>query len=286
MQTTRTLPLGSWFRPGVSTSAVSTSLSLAAHGFAFWLAATMLVQPAIEVQNRVVVHLLPPAEPGQAGPAKAAPAAASAAPVVAEVVPPVPQQLPQPRRATPPRRAAKPKPVVAPRQQARAQTAAPRLATAPVIAPTPGVVGAVRLAGEGKGSGQGSGSGLGKGSGQGSGSGSGLGKGLGKGSGSGDGMRGVMASYFLRVRAAIEAAKRYPLMARRRGIEGRATVAFDLTARGTPANLVVESSDHPLLAAAARAAVESAAPLPAPPQERGAQPLRIQVPLRFALEIR
>ncbi|MGB0722420.1 MAG: energy transducer TonB family protein [Gammaproteobacteria bacterium] len=70
------------------------------------------------------------------------------------------------------------------------------------------------------------------------------------------------ARFFELVHAAIEARKRYPRRARRRGWEGRAVVEFTLYPDGAVSSVrVVEGSGHEPLDAAAREAVEAIAPL-------------------------
>jgi protein TonB len=75
----------------------------------------------------------------------------------------------------------------------------------------------------------------------------------------------------------VQAAARYPELARLREAEGEALVAFEIDARGRPLDLRTErSSGHGALDRAALEAVERAAPLP---WVFG----RIEVPVAFAL---
>jgi protein TonB len=71
----------------------------------------------------------------------------------------------------------------------------------------------------------------------------------------------------------------YPMLARRRGLQGRVVVRFMLDASGKAADLsTVESSGHEILDAAALEAVRRAVPMPAP-----AVPTQIVLPIVFAL---
>ncbi|WP_414588788.1 TonB family protein [Scytonema sp. PCC 10023] len=108
--------------------------------------------------------------------------------------------------------------------------------------------------GSGTGSGIGSGSGSGIGSGIGSGSGSGIGSGIGSGTGSGQGSgTGVATAPKPRTPApsqldfadCVKCDVKYPERAKRRGIEGRPGVAFDVDNNGNVNNVrLVRSSGH------------------------------------------
>ncbi|MGE5301031.1 MAG: energy transducer TonB [Acidobacteriota bacterium] len=66
------------------------------------------------------------------------------------------------------------------------------------------------------------------------------------------------------IRAAIERAKRYPPLARRRGLEGTVTAEFTISARGYPENIrIVRSSGHEILDSAAKKTILRASPFPA-----------------------
>lgn len=79
------------------------------------------------------------------------------------------------------------------------------------------------------------------------------------------------------IRAQIERAKQYPLVAERKGMEGEVRLAFELASDGRIKTLVVvQSSGHSLLDAEAMATLRRAAPYP-----YVAGP--ILVPLQFAL---
>ncbi|MEJ2345597.1 MAG: TonB family protein [Gammaproteobacteria bacterium] len=71
-------------------------------------------------------------------------------------------------------------------------------------------------------------------------------------------------AYLVRLLAHIEAHKRYPRAARRRGIEGRVHVAFRLLDGGNVAQLQATGARHLLRKEAAKA-VRDAVPLPPPP---------------------
>ena len=79
------------------------------------------------------------------------------------------------------------------------------------------------------------------------------------------------------IRALIEAAKRYPLMAQRRGLEGTASVSFQIQADGSIQTLkIIRSSGSDILDEAALQTIKQAAPFPAYPDP-------IQIGIRFAL---
>jgi protein TonB len=82
-----------------------------------------------------------------------------------------------------------------------------------------------------------------------------------------------------RISQAIQRRIAYPVLARRRGLQGQTTVSFRLSDSGEVSELrVVASSGHDLLDAAAMQAVLRATPLPAP-----AQATVIVMPIVFAL---
>ena len=130
--------------------------------------------------------------------------------------------------------------------------------------------------GVGPGSGTGSGPGVGPGSGTGTGPGAGTGSGPGSGSGVGPGGIGSNADIAALIQARILAHRRYPLLARKRGLEGTVEVVFRVDARGNVVDLRVDKSAGELFDAAAVDAVRASAPLPV-----CAQPVR--VPIRFRL---
>ena len=96
----------------------------------------------------------------------------------------------------------------------------------------------------------------------GSGIGSGKGTGVGLGAGSGSGLEGsdpILAE----IRARIERAKRYPLLAQKMKMEGKALVHFQIDPSGRPFEISLkQSSHHPLLDDEALATVRRATPFP------------------------
>jgi TonB family protein len=65
------------------------------------------------------------------------------------------------------------------------------------------------------------------------------------------------------IRAAIERAKRYPLFARKRGMEGTVAAEFSINARGLPENVTIKrSSGFAILDSAAKETILRAAPFP------------------------
>lgn len=79
------------------------------------------------------------------------------------------------------------------------------------------------------------------------------------GSGTTDGTDPLLAE----IRARIEQAKRYPLLARRSEIEGIALIGFQIDASGQPESVRLKSSSgHPMLDDEALATIQRAAPFP------------------------
>ncbi len=190
------------------------------------------------------------------------------APVV-QAAPPAPAPVVAVPKPPPPRPHKRPAPRAARKSTAPSE---PVAAVAPAPAPVP-----IAPASDGEG-----GAG-GRGSGPGTGGGSGGGTGRGTGRGTGSGSADAVSSYLGRLRQRIEQAKQYPLIARRRGVEGRAAVAFEVTRSGKIRELRLASSTDAILGEAALRAVEAAAPFPAPPPEIADDALRIQIALRFTL---
>ncbi len=90
-----------------------------------------------------------------------------------------------------------------------------------------------------------------------------------------------MERYLSSVMAHIEEHKWYPKSARRRGIEGEVNIRFVLLHDGSAKGVVVENGPN-ILVAAARRAVEKAAPLPKPPAKIHC-PLECEFRMRFSL---
>jgi protein TonB len=213
----------------------------------FGAALLLVLRPALPVPQeplRVVrVDLIPGplAAPGPPAPTPAPPAAAPA--------PPPPAPRPAPAK---PRVAAKP-PAPKPLAPKPAAPAPPEPAPAP---PTPGSVG---------GSGAGEGAAL-----------AAVSSGP---PGWGGGGADALADYIARLQRAIDAQKRYPSMARRRGIEGVVTVRLAIDARGTLQRTALVGRPPEILARSTREAVESASPFPPPP----AGAIQVEFPVRYEI---
>jgi protein TonB len=97
--------------------------------------------------------------------------------------------------------------------------------------------------------------------------------------------RELLADYQRRVRALIARQKRYPLMARRRQLEGEVLVGFAINPDGSLADsAVVRSSGAPLLDRAALEAVRNAGRFPPPPPfNSDNRRLPVEVPIDFRL---
>jgi protein TonB len=86
-----------------------------------------------------------------------------------------------------------------------------------------------------------------------------------------------VAARLAEIQRRVQAALRYPPIARARGLSGEALVEFRITPDGAPVDVrTARSSGHPSLDRAALRAVAEAAPLP---RMVG----RVKVPVRFAL---
>jgi periplasmic protein TonB len=80
------------------------------------------------------------------------------------------------------------------------------------------------------------------------------------------------------IRAAIERAKRYPLFARKRGIEGTVSAEFSINAEGLPENVAIKrSSGFTVLDSAAKETIIRAAPFPVVAG-------KIEIPITFRLK--
>ncbi|MBA2849008.1 energy transducer TonB [Thermosulfuriphilus ammonigenes] len=93
-----------------------------------------------------------------------------------------------------------------------------------------------------------------------------------------------LRNYLALIRDRVEAAKRYPLVARMRGEEGSVRVAFSISPRGELLTLeLLKSSGHRLLDQAALSAIKKAAPFPPPPPPYEQKGLRLFLKLNFQL---
>jgi protein TonB len=87
------------------------------------------------------------------------------------------------------------------------------------------------------------------------------------------------------VRDGIDAAKRYPLLARQAGIEGRTLLKFKLLRSGAVIELrVLESSGHAMLDQAAMGAVKRAAPFPEQGSGISGESIEVILPIVFRLQ--
>ena len=89
--------------------------------------------------------------------------------------------------------------------------------------------------------------------------------------------KGVSASSYALIRAAIEKAKTYPILARKKKIEGTVITEFAINAKGFPENVRVrKSSGHEILDSAALNIISKAAPFPQIKEP-------IEIPITFSL---
>jgi len=92
----------------------------------------------------------------------------------------------------------------------------------------------------------------------------------------------VSESYLGRLRQKIQACLRYPMMARRLGLEGETLIRFVIRGDGSASGVMMErSSGHRSLDERAVATVQEAAPFEAPPEGKE---LSILLPVSFTLE--
>jgi protein TonB len=98
-------------------------------------------------------------------------------------------------------------------------------------------------------------------------------------SGGGGGGGNPLEAYVASVLRRIEAKKRYPSLARSRGVEGTVVVTLWISPAGAIARLEVGGDAPPLLVGSTRDAVEKAGPFPPPPAGLPS----IRVPIRYAL---
>lgn len=79
------------------------------------------------------------------------------------------------------------------------------------------------------------------------------------------------------IRAAIERAKSYPLLAKKRGLEGTVVTGFRINSKGLPEGITItKSSGYSLLDNAAKETIIKAAPLPS-------MTGNIEIPITFRL---
>ncbi len=83
--------------------------------------------------------------------------------------------------------------------------------------------------------------------------------------------------YLAKLLAMIEAKKHYPTVARRRNLEGKIEVSFNLSCDGKVSKLMI-TGPHSLLRKAAGKAIDSAQPLPEPPSQ-----VECPMPVRYAM---
>ena len=241
-----------WGRSFAVSLVLHAALAAALLAGALWVAPATPPEPA-----PIRVQLLRLAEPAAAAPAVALPAAPPAAPVIV---------VPKPVVAKPKPVVAKPKPVpVRPTRPAPPPVAAEPLARSAPVEPAPTVDVAAAAPGAGAAataSPSAAGSPAGFASGR-----------------AAIGAGGDLDAYIAQVRELIRKHKRYPALARRRGIEGRLVLSLAIAADGGVAVTRTSGAASSLLEEGARAAVAAASPLPPPP----AGALRLEVPVRFDL---
>jgi protein TonB len=89
----------------------------------------------------------------------------------------------------------------------------------------------------------------------------------------------AIAAYVAKVLREIEAKKKYPSLAKSRGVEGTVVVTLWISPAGGLERLEVGSNAPPLLVASTKDAIERAIPFPPPPSGMPS----IRVPIRYAL---
>jgi TonB family protein len=95
----------------------------------------------------------------------------------------------------------------------------------------------------------------------------------------------IPLGYLIAIRDRLEQAKRYPWMARVRGLEGTSLIRFKIGMRGTVDEVgIIRSSAHKVLDDAAIETVQRAAPFPSLPEELNADRIELSVPLVFKIK--
>ncbi|WP_363315406.1 energy transducer TonB [Thermosulfurimonas sp.] len=91
-------------------------------------------------------------------------------------------------------------------------------------------------------------------------------------------------SYLSLILAQIRKKRYYPLLARRRGYQGRVGLWLTISPEGQLLSVkIFQGSGHRILDRAALKIVQRAAPFPPPPPELGPWPLKIKIFLKFYL---
>ncbi|MDX2170922.1 MAG: energy transducer TonB [Deltaproteobacteria bacterium] len=250
----------------------STVLSVLAHGVVLlWCALQMVVSPVDPPPIKVTLLGTAPDAGGSGAPAAAPAVVAPPARPVPAVARPNPPTI---KPAVVPPAPVKPAAIRRPAQVNKASAppaSAKHPASAPALAPAPpaesGTTGGSDVAGVGGGIGTGRGSGVGRGTRDGV---------------QGDPSGSAVASYLERLRQRLEKVKRYPLLARRRGQVGTATLAIAIDRNGRPSSVRLQgSSGSELLDEEATDMVSRAAPFEPLPAEVSGDRIQITVPVRF-----
>ena len=95
----------------------------------------------------------------------------------------------------------------------------------------------------------------------------------------------IRSRYLTRVMQKLEAVKKYPPPAYRRGIEGTTEIAFTILANGNAEAVETRrSSRRPVLDNAARSMITRASPFESLPKELGLRQMQLIVPVAFRIE--
>ncbi len=256
--------------------------SLLVHGLI--VATVVAVFHQIPPKPKVVVPVeaitLVPFKPGPAGGGGGRPSPVTRPDAVA----PKPSQPPAPHK--PPAKPPKPPKIkLAPPPPLEPSVAPVILAPAPPPAitrakPSDTAITSSRASGPGVPGGlSGTGAG-GQGGGRGTGAGGGIGQGQGPGSGAGSALQG----YLKVVRQLLEKQKDYPLMARRRQLQGVVVMVFTIGSGGQiESSRISRSSGQDLLDEAAKETIRKVGHFPPFPADLNRQKLTIEIPLAFRL---
>ncbi len=203
---------------------------------------------------------------------------------------PGPVTRPEPATPKPPPVSPPSKPEVKPKPRPKVKPAPPPEPVAGPVIPTPAPPPAITRAKpsdtaitRSRTSGPGGLSGTGEG-GQGGGRGDGAGGGIGQGQGPGSGAGSALQGYLKEVRRLLEKQKDYPLIARRRNIQGVVALVFTIGSGGQIEGArISRSSGQDLLDEAAQNTLRRVGKFPPFPAELNRQKLTIEVPLAFRL---
>ncbi len=95
----------------------------------------------------------------------------------------------------------------------------------------------------------------------------------------------IISKYLFLIKEKIKKNTIYPLIARKRGIEGKTIVEFTILKNGKIKNFkIIKSSGFSILDKAAEKSIQKSIPFPSIPKKLNKTSLKIRIPIEFALE--